>query len=350
MTDGVRQAKGRAMKFRILIGVILVAVIAWSGWWWWGAGAKRDAIERWMADRQRDGWVAEAQALTVTGYPNRFDALFRDLALADPAEGWAWEAPAFQILSLAYAPNHVIVTWPSDQVVAIPGERVAIRTAMLRASTVFVPDTGLALDRAVFEVERLTLTGQAGWTAALDRALVSTRRAGAVPLGHDVSLTIEGADLPPALAARLDPAGTLAPRIDRVAMDAMLGFDSPWDRFAVEGRRPALTSLDLRAAEIIWGALRLTATGQVAIDDGGMPEGTITLTARNWRAMVQGAVAAGVIAPDIARAVEAGLELLALLSGDGETLTAPLTLRNGLISLGPVPLGPAPRFTPPLRS
>jgi hypothetical protein len=58
-------------------------------------------------------------------------------------------------------------------------------------------------------------------------------------------------------------------------------------------------------------------------------------------------VAAGTVRPELARTAETMLEGLAKQSGDPEVLKLPLVLKDGWMSLGPLPLGPAPALIPP---
>jgi hypothetical protein len=55
-------------------------------------------------------------------------------------------------------------------------------------------------------------------------------------------------------------------------------------------------------------------------------------------------VALGLIRPETAPTVERAGESLARIGGNAEVLTLPLVFAGGRMSLGPIPLGPAPRF------
>ena len=68
------------------------------------------------------------------------------------------------------------------------------------------------------------------------------------------------------------------------------------------------------------------------------------MRATNWREIFAALQNAGVVPEAFARALESVLESLAGLSGNPETIDAPLTLRNGFVSFGPIPIGPAPNL------
>ncbi|MDX1743152.1 MAG: DUF2125 domain-containing protein, partial [Ruegeria sp.] len=86
------------------------------------------------------------------------------------------------------------------------------------------------------------------------------------------------------------------------------------------------------------------AAGDLLIDEYGVPEGRITVKAVEWRRLLEMAVGTGLVASSFLPVLERTLEVMASLEGSPETLDAPLTFQRGLITLGPIPLGPAPRI------
>jgi hypothetical protein len=57
--------------------------------------------------------------------------------------------------------------------------------------------------------------------------------------------------------------------------------------------------------------------------------------------MIGMAVSAGLLDQEIANTVQ---NMGSLLAGGSAELSVPITFQNGLMSLGPIPLGPAPRL------
>jgi hypothetical protein len=108
--------------------------------------------------------------------------------------------------------------------------------------------------------------------------------------------------------------------------------------------RPQVEAIRIGDLRATWGNLDLRAAGEVTVDAEGVPTGEIVVKATNWREMLTIAEATGVVPSGLVPTIERGLSLLARLSGPPETLDAPLSFRNGLVTFGPVPLGPAPRI------
>lgn len=329
---------------RALFGILIVVSLAWFGYWWVGSSAQQTALSAWLEDRRSAGWVADYETLDVQGFPSRFDTRVTDLNLADPSTGWAWQAPEFEVLMLSYKPNHAIAVWPDSQTIATPQERIDVTSQDMKASIKFDANTDLSLNAATAEVKELTLTSNAGWVTKMDAAMLSTRQTAGQANAHDVFLQTK--NLKPARIFKdiIDPDNLLPDLFETVRLDATAGFDAPWDRHAVEGRKPELTSLDIKDFNATWGELNFQAKGTLDLDAEGYPTGKVSVRAKNWQDMLELGVSAGLIPSELQSTLEGGLGLLAKLSGNPDTIDAPLSFQNRIVSLGPFPIGRAPQF------
>jgi len=329
---------------RVILGVFIVAVLAWFGYWFIGSNALETGLKAWLQDRQDNGWVADYFSLDVQGFPNRFDTTVMDFHLADPKYGWAWVAPEFQILTLSYTPNHFIAVWPHKQTVSTPYETHSIISKDMRASFIFEPNTSLALKRATLTLKGLTVTSGNGEQSSIASAILSTRQTEGVKFAHDIAFDAKGFTPSKSLKAKLDPASILPASFETVSIRTTATFDAPWDRLAVEDVKPNLTRLDITGFDAKWGEVHLQATGSVMVDAEGYPKGSISLRAKNWRSMIRLAVASGALDAGTARSLETGLGLVAMLSGNKNTLDVPLIFSKHIMSIGPIPIGAAPRL------
>ncbi|WP_245776414.1 DUF2125 domain-containing protein [Thalassovita taeanensis] len=322
--------------------VILAAALGWSGYWVVGVQGVKSGFANWFGARQAQGWAAEYADLAVRGFPNRFDTTFTDLSLADPATGWAWEAPFFQILALSYKPNHVIAIWPDQQLLATPGDKYDITSAKMQASLVLDAGIDLPLNRSNLAADTVQVAAREGGTTTMTALRVAVQRVESTK--HTYRMAVTADDLAPPLdfRTRIDAQGALPRTLAALRADLTVSFDRQWDRSAIEQSRPQPTALTLKLAEARWGELELLAAGELEIDTQGRPMGRLTVKARNWREMIQMAVAAGALSQGIGDQIENALGMLAGLSGNPKTLDVPLDFRRGLIFLGPLPVGTAP--------
>ena len=329
---------------RWLIKIVLTIGLLWSGYWFIGATALERGGTAWLEERRADGWVAEAASVQTIGYPTAFRTVLSDLTLADPETGVAWTVPAFTVEAPTYAPNRISAILPPEQTLASPLERLTLRADTLRADVAFVPDTALTLESSQATASDLSIMSNDGWVVALGSAQAITRQTENDPLAHRIVADITGFTPDPQFKASIDPGELLPNAVDTLTLDATVAFDAPCDRYAVEEARPQPTRLDLALIRGKWGALDLRAAGTLDIDASGIASGRVDVKAENWREMLDIAVATELLPRDLAPTIENALEVLAGLSGNPNSIDVPLSFQNGFYSLGPLPLGPAPRF------
>lgn len=331
---------------RIILAAVLALAALWSGYWVYGSRGVEAETRAWLDQRAAAGWIASYSDVSAQGYPNRFDTTISDLDLGDKGTGLIWSAPFLQLFRLSYSPNHIIVVWPQTQTLSTPNQRLTLTSEAAKGSLIFVPDGDTQLDHATFVSETVAIASSDGWRVEAAKALLATRSG---PLPHAVDLGVDVTELRIGgnLADRLNAADLTPGTIEHVKINATLGFDAPWDKQAVEDKRPAMTSLDLKEMQIIWGDLEFNASGALTIDPEGLPTGKITIRAKNWREMLQLAVAVEWVPAGLAGPIESGLTFLSSVSGAPEMLEAPLKFENGKVAFGPITLGDAPRLILP---
>jgi hypothetical protein len=327
---------------RSLIAIVLAAAGLWSGYWLIGSRGVESGLRGWLDERWRQGWVASHAGVETHGFPNRFDTTITDLELADPATGVVWSAPFLQLFRLSYRPDHVIAVWPDRQALTFSHQRLTITSDDARGSFVFKPGTEYQIERSSVVFSGVALVSSEGWSSATKSGLLATRRNSEAENAVDIAFEVTDLHAASPALAQLAETGAAPAIFQQLKIDATVGFDAPWDRAAIETRRPAITTIDLGMLQARSGQLDLRASGNLTLNRAGLASGSIAIRARNWREMLQIAVALGWIPERLEGPLESGLKLQA---GSPETVDASLTFRDGQVSLGPIPLG----SLPPLR-
>lgn len=327
---------------RLLTVIAGVLALSYGGYWLLASRSVEAAV-RAEVDRLSAAGLASAAEVRLEGFPSRFDLTFEAPEVVDRSGLTGWRAPFLQVFALAYRPNHVIVVWPDEQEVMVAGLPLAVTSSEMRASAV-VAGTDVALDHMTYVAKDLRLAPPDGAGIGLGEARLATRRAPGLNNGHDLGVALLGLVPDPAIRAVLDPGGTLPESLEWLRLDAGLAFDRPINRSAGARGGPKLTAVDLREVSLRWGPLALEGKGRVAADSAGLAEGQIDLVARDWRRLVALAAQAGMVKPELAPTFEAMLEQIDAADGDPDALRAPLVWKDGRTRLGPIPLGPAPRF------
>ncbi|MFY0310412.1 DUF2125 domain-containing protein [Leisingera sp. D0M16] len=324
---------------------LLIAIAAvWSLYWAAAAWGLRTGIATWFAEQERRGWQAEFSGLETSGYPHRHLTRIQHPALADPGTGTAWRADWLALENPAAWPGQLALSFPASAQQLSYFDRTAVITAQgLQASLNLAPGVALELEdmalvSAPWQIERSGETVLSG--AALDLRMVQTDRP------ESYRITAEAREFAPRAAWRrlLAASSALPERFDTLALEMTVAFDKPWDRSALEQQRPQPRRIDLKLADARWGDLRLKAAGALTVDETGLPEGEIALQAENWRGLVLMAERTGALPPSLRGTVERVLGLLAEASGNPHDLDIALGFADGYVTLGPLPLGHAPRL------
>lgn len=327
-----------------LLKILVALGLLWSGYWYAAGYGLRTGITRWFAAQEARGWQAEYADLATSGYPLRHINMLTSPALADPANGTAWQADWLMLDSPAVWPGRLTLRFPATPQRLSYFDRTAVIVAQDMAAALHL-HPGIAL-----ELDRLALTSGPWEIASPDGELLG---GGSLTLAMDQTAEpasyrydIDVADFTPGAGLRRLASATesLPASFQTLSVDMTVTFDRPWDRRALEERRPQPVEIDLKLAELHWGGMQVMAAGGVTVDEQGAPTGSITIKAENWREMLVMAQSAWNIPQKAVDTVERGLNLLAGMGGNPNYLDVQLNLRDGWVALGPIPLGPAPRL------
>lgn len=314
----------------------------WILYWGLAAWGLQTALDQWFSEQRRQGWQAEFENLSTDGFPFRHTIHMTQPGLADPGTGAAWSAdwvafdspalwPGAQTLRFSQAPQRFSYF---DQTLTLVAQD-------MQAEMQLAP--GLAL-----QLEHLSLNAKAWQISKLKDPLLEAQSLTLVMQQQknptQYHLTADARGFSPATSyRRLLTAGDQLPRhFETLTLSAVVEFDMAWDRRALELRRPQPRHIELQLAEAQWGALRFKAAGKLDVDEAGRLEGTITLQAENWTALLDMAERGSLLLPTARSGLERVLTLFAARSDQPDKLHITLGFSAGQMYVGPLPLGPAP--------
>ena len=329
---------------RKIAWIVAAAGLAYSAYWFVGARGTEAAISGWLSAREAEGWQSEFAQVDTGGFPLRFDTVIDAPRIADPRTGLAFSAPRFEILSASYKPTQFTAKLAPQAQIATPYQTIALTHETAQAELFVTPGADLVLDHAAAELSAVALSSNLGWGLTLDAGSFASQAAADRAFTHDIQFSATGLAPTGGLIAALEGSQMLSDRFERLALDMTVQFDRDWDIHTLQGPRPQPRQVSLRDLSAKWGELNLKLAGTFDVDARGYPEGTVAVKAVNWREMVEIGIATGAIPQELSNIALRGGEMLAGLSGRADTIDAELTLKGGMISLGFIPLGPAPRF------
>lgn len=328
------------------LAILLVATaVLWSGWWFFALRGMEIAVRSWLDERRALGWQAEVLQIERSGYPLHLKIMLNDLALADPQRGIAFGLDRLGIAAAAWWPFRASLDFPKTPIsIASPDGRAEIVATEASAIMDLHPGTSLELAHMALTSGPWALSDASGLLLSAEDFILSMTQD---PESRE-AYALEGraATLSPGPAVRqlLRVPDSWPRNFETLIFQMDVIFDRPWDLAAIEGLRPQPRRIDLRLAEAAWGAAVLRATADLTVSDAGVPEGSVSLQARNWREMLDLAEASGRLAAGLRPQVERVLSALANASGNPDAIDITVSVSNELISLGFIPLAPAPRL------
>jgi hypothetical protein len=330
------------MRRLVWIGILFAAL--WTGWWFFASNSLQAGLQAWLAERRAAGWQADVSNTQSGGFPLALETTLVNPMLADPTSGLAFSASALQINAPVWWPGHVTVMLPEDEMVlASPLVRQSIQAQGAQADLRLHPGTTLQVQQMALtsgpwlhRVPEGSLMAGGGLTLEMLQAQDRTNRYAFkldAPQFQPGSL--------PRAALRLPDDWPLT--FDSLTLDMDVTFDRPFDRSTIEEARPQPRRIDLALAEAQWGRLSLRSAAALDVDPSGVLSGQFSLQARNWQDILTLSESAGVLPSGMRPQLENILGALARGSGNPDTIDVELTLRDGTMFMGFIPLGRAPR-------
>ena len=328
------------MTRRLLIVLLCILAVLGGGSfaaWRWAAGRMEQGFADWRQNMAAQGWTVRAGAMARGGWPLAAQLTVDDVAIAGGTDsipgGVAYGAGRVTIRFDPLQPDVVTVLGSGPQSLRVgPGPALAFTAARLIVTVPVAQPTSAALDagdlRFAAPVEGLSiglLQGQTDWHDPKKLALRLSAEAIALPplpapqapLGpHIASATIEG-----------DVSGTFPTNAPSPAAGAAAWRDSGG---AVLLRRIALG----------WGPLGAAGSATLKLDPALQPDIAAKLRLVGVNETLDALAAAQAITPRAAQAAKAVAGLIAQApEGSGVPgVEVPLTLHDGRVSMGMIPL------------
>ncbi len=328
-----------ARVIRALTAAVVALAVLWSGWWFVAAQVAGQALDGFAADLRGEGWSVEYGDLATRGFPSRIDTIAEDITMIPPGGGGVWEIPRLQAMALTYRPNEIILSWPQEQIITLPDQRLVLWTDRLESVARLGISTELPLREVIVQSGLVTLVSDAGWRVGASNLLAKLHETPADralpdwPASYDLFAQLQEVALPAGTGGvgRPDASGDLH-------IDATIGLDRP----IAPGQGARIEAITLREARAEWGMALIALSGQVVADEAGIAQGTVELELRNWPMLMTALVETGLMPPEAAGQLRA---ILSFASSGDDSLRAPLVLSGGVVLLGGLlPLGPAPRL------
>jgi hypothetical protein len=320
--------------------VTLIGVVSLGATWFWMRGEIERRLEAARTVAVSSGWTMDWDRYSISGFPFRLDVTLDNPRVREPS-GWGLAAPSLKAEAFVFSPGHWVAVAPEGvTVMRHRGGPLRVDAKVLRAS---VSEASKAPPRLSIEGLGLTFVTSPGTAPFLLRSATEFHLH--MKSGPDdqaaAYVELDGA------MAQLDgliggiagnrPATLI---IDGIYSNAHSLSGASWPA-AVRRWEAAGGRLAVRRLHVVAGQAEVDARrGDLSAGSDGRLNGEIDLVLHNAPGTLSVLGDAGVLTPDVARAVAA----LAAAIQRGSIVSLPLSFQADRTTLGPIAIGSAPRL------
>lgn len=325
----------RSWRIFFPFAVVLLLAVAWTVFWYRAAQATEATVAAWVEREAAAGRVYSCASRSVGGYPFRIEVRCTEPVAQWSGLGSPWTIKAQALIGVAqvYQPNLLIAEITGPLLIAEAGRPLAhaewkLAQASLRGLPPAPERISVVIDNA--RVERAPAGGAAAWMTA-DKLEFHVRLA---PVSAGSAPVLEFALR--AGKASSPIVGFLAKPADADVTAILRGLNDLRPKPLAERLRELQASggrLEVTQARIERDRAVTVASGGLGLNTGGRLDGLFTITMAGLENLSLGLGGA-----------ELGLTLLGKpteLEGK-RAVVLPLRIRDGAVSLGPLPLGRVP--------
>jgi hypothetical protein len=323
--------------------LLLLVSVAVAGTWLWSRHALEQGIARWRAEQIERGYTIDYRGPQFGGFPFALSVAFEAPRVVTP-QGLTWQGPPVQGEAKLWDPFTIDLAFPGVHRLSLAEggtTRQADITAESATGRVVLESDG-RVESAKVDLGQLVLRGDGIESVALQRltARLGPLRAADSDGPEQLDLIAEaiGVQLPPGRG------GLLGDELARLSFDSTLvgGIPPGKPETALPAWRDRGGAWRFHRLAALWGPLDLQAKGELELDQALRPAGELESRLKGAGALIDRLSAEGKLKPEAALAAHLAVAALGRPDGvSGETVLAvPISLRQGMLYLGPIPLVP----------
>ena len=347
-------------RIAMLAGATAVALaVGVTAAWFFFVHQTERAIDQWADAQRANGVDVSWRSLRFTGFPLRIDAQLSDpqMIVRQPTRTAVWKPPLVTFKFSSIAPRAIDFVSPGTHDLHATFEdatwSAVVDAETLEGQAIFPPGDYRRIEQLTgrFAGVRMTpnawanpVTVERGTFEAARRAATPVDPQAVHPQGVSFELEFEARDigLPKDLltASAWEILGPLVSEIStEVQVTGELDTGSV-DIDAVRTWRDGGGTVEIASVELLWGPLRITANGTLALDGDPQPVGSFATQIAGLEKFVSAMETDGLLSPSDAAIARVTLAIVTRSSDDGGPNRAeiPITLQDRILRLGPVAL------------
>jgi len=334
--------RSRLMVIRVLVpfAVFSALLATYSGYWLYLSSNLEETIHRLSSHWHGAGIKVEYGELSVGGYPYRLEITASDVKASGltTTVAWNWRTPVLRAIAHPWKLSHWVTVFESPSEIELDlasNWAAALKAGRGRMSVILGPDE--LLERVSLDLRDLRVQPNMGSDYAdISRFQVHFRR------GTPINQTVDAAVFIEELVFGHAHGYFFGQHLQEFNAEISLIGHLPveWTRAALDRWRQAGGLVELHTLQMRWGDLDVQLDGTFAIDGEYRPIGAASAVMKGYPALLEALGRKGLISDPVVFAAELAFDLLSEpASGDGRgLLRVPVTIQDGSLHLGPVPL------------
>lgn len=326
---------------RLAVKILVLIALVWGGWWWIASGSVQRATISWMDTLGIQGINTTVRKWSRGGFPTRIAATANDITLSDTATQTTVQIPSATLSSPIHWPGDARIEIPAAPIlIATPQGTATLITAGAEAEMLLHAGPSLQLEAMSASAANITLDLADGRLLGMENLQADIQQ-GDDPATYTVDLTAIGLGLGELLRGNLQLPASWPETFEPIIADMVVQFDRPWDRSALIDSRPQPRSIMIEKVEAIYADLGFAIAGDLTVNSSGVPSGILNLEVRNWKQVFDIMVAITEIPPEWRGTVQ---QVLGAMADSEGNIDLDITLAQGQMRMGFLPLGSAPRL------
>jgi len=334
----------RLYRLAVAVPVLLVLLCAGVvGTWFWARHALDQGITKWRAEQIERGYQIDYQGPDYGGFPFALSVSFAQPRVVTP-QGLTWHGPPVFGEARLWDPFTINLRYPGLNRLSLTkdGEtrEADITTEQATGRVVLQPDG--RVDSAAVDLGELHVSGDGIEPVSVLRL---TARLG--PLRPGSGDTLEELDLvAEAIGVQLPPGRgeLLGDEVARLSFDSTIvgGIPPGKPEVALPAWRERGGRWRFHRLAVQWGPLEMQSSGRLELDEAMRPAGELDTELKGAERIIDRLIQTEKIKPEAALIARMALATMGRHDTvTGETvLEAPVSLRQGMLYLGPIPIVP----------
>jgi hypothetical protein len=343
-----------------IAGVTAVgAAIALTAAWFVFVQQTERAMQQWVDTQRENGVEVTWQSLKFTGYPLRANAQIGEpqIIVRQPNRVATWKPPLLTFKFSSISPQAIDFASPGTHDLNVTSNdktwSAVVEARTLKGQALFPSEDYRRIEQLTGRFADMRVT-PSGWADPLtvERGNFEATRGASTPVdpgavhprGESLALDLAARDIGlPADLLQGNALESLGPLVSTLSSKMLVKGElnaGSADIKSLTAWRDGGGTVEFTSIELLWGPLRVTANGTLALDGELQPVGSFATRIAGLEKFITAMETSGVLSPSDAAIARITLAVLTRASDDGgpDRAEIPITLQDRILRLGPVAL------------